>query len=70
MFTLDAKRIGFNPDNEYLSSNNANAEGTVNTMDFVSNGFKLRDRTTDPNVAETYFYMAFAENPFKNSNAR
>jgi hypothetical protein len=66
----DSKRIGFNPDNEYMEVNNANAEGTVNTVDFVSNGFKLRDRTTDPNVAETYIYMAFAESPFKNSNAR
>ena len=67
---MDSKRIGFNPDNEYMEVNNANAEGTVNTIDFVSNGFKLRDRTADPNVAETYIYMAFAENPFKNSNAR
>ena len=67
---MDSKRIGFNPENEYMEVNNANAEGTVNTVDFVSNGFKLRDRTADPNVAETYIYMAFAENPFKNSNAR
>ena len=35
--------------------------------DLVSNGFKLRI-ASDPNVAETYVYVAFAEAPFVNSN--
>ena len=40
-------------------------------IDFVSNGFKLRtDAAFDPNASGTYIYMAFAENPFKYSNAR
>ncbi len=67
---VDDKRIGYNPDNEYIEVNNANAEGTVNMFDLVSNGFKNRDRTADPNVAETYLYIAFASQPFKFANAR
>ena len=35
-------------------------------IDLLSNGFKLRI-ATDPNVAETYVYMAFAKAPFVNS---
>ena len=67
---VDDKRIGYNPENEYIEVNNANAEGTVNMFDLVSNGFKNRDRTADPNVAETYLYIAFASQPFKYANAR
>mgnify|MGYP000909085538 CR=1 FL=1 len=67
---VDDKRIGYNPENEYIEVNNANAEGTVNMYDLVSNGFKNRDRTADPNVAETYLYIAFADQPFKFANAR
>ena len=67
---VDDKRIGYNAENEYIEVNNANAEGTVNMFDLVSNGFKNRDRTADPNVAETYLYIAFASQPFKYANAR
>ena len=67
---VDDKRIGYNAENEYIEVNNANAEGTVNMFDLVSNGFKNRDRTADPNVAETYLYIAFAAQPFKFANAR
>ena len=45
------------------------AEVTTDYIDIVSNGFKNRI-ATDPNVAETYFYVAFASSPFKYSNAR
>ena len=38
-------------------------------IDILSNGFKLRT-TSDPNVAETYGYIAFAKNPFKYAVAR
>jgi hypothetical protein len=67
---VDDKRIGYNAENEYIEVNNANAEGTVNMFDLVSNGFKNRDRTADPNVAETYLYIAFASQPFKFATAR
>ena len=56
-------------DNNELKANSNVAEATTDMIDMVSNGFKLRI-ATDPNVAETYFYMAFAENPFKYATAR
>jgi len=39
-------------------------------MDFTSNGFKLRSTSGLVNDATTFVYMAFAEQPFKFSNAR
>jgi hypothetical protein len=45
------------------------AESTTDMIDILSNGFKCRI-ATDPNVAESYLYMAFAENPFKYATAR
>jgi hypothetical protein len=65
-----------NPINEAKSQlwpNLANAENTNSVgIDFLSNGIKLRGALTATNAATSYnyIYMAFAENPFKNSNAR
>ena len=40
-------------------------------QDFLSNGFKLRNTNTRDNQnSSTYFYMAFAEAPYKYSRAR
>lgn len=40
-------------------------------FDILSNGFKLRESTTNMNASgETHIFMAFAENPFKNALAR
>jgi len=52
--------------------NNADAEGTEsNGIDILSNGFKQRNTFSNLNASgNTYIYMAFAENPFKNSIAR
>jgi len=67
---FDNKRVGYNVDNYELEANDSAVEDTsTEFIDIVSNGFKNRD-TTDPNVAETYLYIAFAESPFKYSNAR
>jgi hypothetical protein len=67
---FDNKRLGYNVRNNELEANDTAEEDTsTEFIDIVSNGFKNRD-TTDPNVAETYFYLAFAESPFKTSNAR
>ena len=66
----DTKRSGFNPNNDalYAESNNAEDAGsTYAFMDIVSNGFKLRRASYDPNKAATYIYMAFAEQPFVTS---
>jgi hypothetical protein len=56
-----------------LRPNANSAEVSASNIDFLSNGFKLRNNgaTTEYNGnGSTYIYMAFAENPFKNSNAR
>jgi hypothetical protein len=40
-------------------------------LDILSNGFKVRETTTNMNAtSEIHIFMAFAENPFKNSLAR
>jgi len=62
----DSKRDGYNPDNDALSISTPLAETTANDIDILSNGFKCRI-ATDPNVAETYVYMAIAEHPFGGS---
>jgi len=64
---FDNKREGYNVDNNALVVDDPIVEATANLIDLLSNGFKLRI-ATDPNVAETYIYMAFAEAPFVNSN--
>ena len=64
---FDNKRLGYNPDNNTLVAEATTTEATTDMIDFLSNGFKFRI-ATDPNVAETYSYMAFAEAPFVNSN--
>jgi hypothetical protein len=61
-FIYDHLRDGYNVDNDYLIMDTA-AENTANQIDILSNGFKMRI-TTDPNVAETYVFAAFAEFPF------
>jgi hypothetical protein len=68
---LDAKREGYNVDNDPLYADLTNVEGTTDLLDITSNGFKLR--TTDVSVnasAGTYIYAVFAENPFKYARAR
>jgi hypothetical protein len=67
-------RIGaYNVIDELLKANTSAAETTYYTygIDFLSNGFKLRETDTGQNASGgTYIVAAFAENPFKNSNAR
>jgi len=61
-----------NPQSYYLFPNSSGAEGTTpDAVDFLSNGFKIRYPNASINVSgQTHIYMAFAENPFKNSLAR
>ena len=64
----DNKRPGYNLVNKILYPNGNWAEGTGNSLDHVSNGFKFRDDNTADNASGgTYIYMAFAESPFVNS---
>jgi hypothetical protein len=65
---FDNKRDGYNKDYmPRLKADTSDAE-TANSgasMDFVSNGFKMRTDQTGANQSGgTYIYMAFAENPF------
>jgi hypothetical protein len=66
-FARDVNNVAGNQ----LIANSSGAEGTFNTMDLLSNGFKLRTNNAARNGSgETYIYLAFAENPFKYANAR
>ncbi len=59
--------------NALLFPNLSNAEYTTAGVetDILSNGFKLRTTNGDGNKSgDTFIYAAFAENPFKNANAR
>ena len=68
---FDNKRDGYNKD--YMprlqaDSSSAEAANTGASMDFLSNGFKIRTDQTGANQSGgTYIYMAFAENPFTTS---
>ena len=66
---LDSTRNTYNAAKNRLYPNLSSAEEVMSDgLDFVSNGFKLRQPTNnDQNQAYTYFYMAFAENPFVTS---
>ena len=68
---LDNKRNSFNTMNSNLFANLNNAEITSSNynIDFLSNGFKVRNSHSSINGSgSTYIYMAFAESPFVNSN--
>jgi len=61
----DSKRSITNPVTHRLKANSNVAEATnIDSMDFLSNGFKIRVNDSIWNTAGTYIYMAFAENPF------
>ena len=65
----DNKRGSSNVINAILQPNLSDAESTSGReIDFLSNGFKLRNSGTQNNLSGgTFIYMAFAENPFVTS---
>lgn len=68
---LDDKRAGYNVDNDPVWANLANAEGTTDLADLLSNGFKIRSTDASINTnAATYVYAAWAEVPFNYSLGR
>ena len=78
-YICDIKRVGFNgrPNNTAsvgnpelaAQSNRSEAGGNTNVMDIFSNGFKLIQSGAEINASGgTFVYMAFAEQPFVNSN--
>lgn len=70
-FINDNKRNSYNLVNSQLFANTGDAEADSRGLDFLSNGFKIRDTSTSHNGnGNTIIYMAFAEMPFKYANAR
>jgi hypothetical protein len=71
-YLLDSSRDTYNVASNTLFPDLSNAEGTgANFIDFLSNGFKLRNAGGSTNGSGyTFIYATFAENPFKYANAR
>jgi len=72
-YILDSARDTYNATGLYLYPNSSNAEGDLRStypQDFLSNGFKVRNASFPNANGTNIIYAAFAENPFKNSNAR
>jgi hypothetical protein len=70
---FDTSRSSFNQAVALLEADASGSENTSSTsaIDILSNGFKQRNtRAATNGSGTTYIYMAFAENPFKYSNAR
>jgi len=70
---VDAERNTYNViDNSLYPDTSGSEINTITDVDFLSNGFKWRGvLANETNVnGQVYIYMAFAENPFKNSLAR
>ena len=69
---LDNKRSPSNVVDDRLYPNSSSAESTSgDRVDFTSNGFKVRTTNGDFNASGgTYIFIAFAESPFKHTNAR
>ena len=66
----DSKRSTYNTQAASLYPNKADAEytGTAHALDWLSNGFKIRNDNSRFNTnGASYIYMAFAENPFVTS---
>jgi hypothetical protein len=71
--TWDSARSPNNVNSKTLRPNNSNAETDSSdySIDFLSNGFKVRNASNlDNQSGQTFIYMAFAENPFKYALAR
>ena len=70
-FMFDTARDTHNVAEKILKSNTGDAESTSDSLDILSNGFKLRANTNGINLnAHTHIWAAFAEHPFKNTRAR
>jgi len=63
----DNKRHTYNPNGEYLLANSNGASVDFDNVDFLSNGFKLRDASFNNGSGDTIIYMCFASSPFTTS---
>jgi len=71
-YMFDTERDTYNVAKGFLDANSSDSEDTsAARIDILSNGFKLRLSTGAWNASgNTHVYLAFAEQPFKYSNAR
>jgi hypothetical protein len=70
---MDTERSPYNVGSEVLTADTSNStqDDSYRYRDFLSNGFKLRNSDNNANQSGyTYIYLAFAEHPFKHTNAR
>jgi hypothetical protein len=72
---IDSERNEYNGLYKTLTASTSSAEYSgsddFGNSDILSNGFKLRQNYAEVNASGgTYIYIAFAETPFKYSNAR
>ena len=67
-YIYDSVRDPINPIDRKIFIDNGAAESQSETLDFVSNGIKLRNSSSAFNAdGATYIYAAFAESPFVSS---
>ena len=62
-YIVDNERNKHNPTNTFLDIADIDLDGTGTAVDFLSNGFKLRNSDAGTNFSETYIYCAWAEAP-------
>ena len=67
---FDNKRSIDNVVQEYIYWSYDNAEATFDALDICSSGFKIKSSAAGLNPSATMMYRAWAEQPFKYSNAR
>ena len=68
-YIWDNERSEYNLTDDILAANKAFTEESNAGVDFLSNGFKLRN-VNAPNAGQDQYYIAFAEHPFKYARAR
>jgi len=71
-YIYDTARTANNPNGTVLLADSSNAEATQTyfQIDILSNGWKARASDGAINTSGEYIYLAFAETPFKYSNAK
>jgi len=70
-YLTDSSRNPTNPVALFLDASDSGNSGNGTDVDFLSNGFKLRNADAGTNYnSNTYIFMAFAESPFQTANAK
>ena len=67
---FDDKRLGYNPDNDYLHPNQSNTGGTSDALEIYSNGFRITDNDSwgwNKNTA-TYLWFAIGQTMVGSNN--